>query len=103
MPSPPTIDICVGGYNFQPYGFIFVIAPITSKRTFDSISNGHYHSLLGVAKMVYQAPQIFVETLVILGIQLTIVFCQIATLCKGGGTSRMMVTPKDHLVSMIIS
>ncbi len=42
MPNLLTIDICVSEYNFQPYGFIFVIAPITSKRTFDSTSNMHY-------------------------------------------------------------
>ncbi len=42
MPNMLTIDICVAEYNFQPYGFIFVIAPITSKRTFDSTSNMHY-------------------------------------------------------------
>jgi hypothetical protein len=61
------------------------------------------HSLLGVATMVYQAPQFFIETLAIFGIQLTTMFCPIATLCKGGGTPWMVVTSKDHLVSTIIS
>jgi hypothetical protein len=34
--------------------------------------------------MVYQTPQFFVETLAIHGIQLTIMFYLISTLCKGG-------------------
>jgi hypothetical protein len=56
-------------------------------------------SLMGVAKVVCQAPLSFVETLAILITQPTTIVCLVATLCENGGTPQVMVRSEDFCVS----
>jgi hypothetical protein len=55
-----------------------------------------------VAKVVCQAPLFFDETLAISRIQLTTVFCLVATLCENGGTPKVMVMLEDTFLPSII-
>jgi len=49
-----------------------------------------------------QAPLFSIETLVISGIQPTIVFCLATTLCKNGGTPKLMVRLEDIFVPLVV-
>jgi len=57
---------------------------------------------MGVAKTMGQTPLFSIKTLAFLGIQPSIVFHLVATLCENGGTLEVMVRSKDTFVLHIV-
>jgi hypothetical protein len=59
-------------------------------------------SLMGMVKVVCQAPLFYVKTLAISNIQPTAMFHLVATLCENGGTLKVMVRWEDTFVPSTI-
>jgi hypothetical protein len=57
---------------------------------------------MGATKAICWAPLFSIETLIILGIQPTTMFCLAVTLCDNGATSDMMVRLEDICVLFAI-
>ncbi len=75
-----------------------LVVGVTRKISSSILKSKAPTSLIGVAKVVCQAPLFFAKTLAILGIQPTTMFRLAATLCENGGTLEVMVRLEDTFV-----
>ncbi len=85
MPSLLTIIIYVGKYNFQPHeGVDFLYSSIMTSMRMPIFTSRRktLKNLLKLVSMMYQAPLLSIETLIIPSFQLAIVFQLANTLCE---------------------
>ncbi len=85
IPNPIGVST-LGGVSRKAPSFIFRSSTPTS--------------LMGMAKIMCQAPLFFAEMLASSGIQLAIMFHLVITLCENGGTPKVMVRLEDTFVPL---